>query len=99
MKWDTLKKMNLASEKINDQSIYNGEEFSKLLIFISGNLDEAYRMANDVHDVDTDADILHEHSKKINFLKCIHLRQSIANYLDISLDLDYALERIKEFHS
>jgi len=22
-----------------------------------------------------------------------------ANYLDISLDLDYALEKIKEFHS
>ncbi len=39
------------------------------------------------------------YQKKINFLKCIHLRQSIANYLDISLDLDYALERIKEYHS
>jgi hypothetical protein len=39
------------------------------------------------------------YQKKINFLKCIHLRQSQANYLDISLDLDYALEKIKEFHS
>ncbi|MBU1144148.1 MAG: hypothetical protein KKH92_10975 [Firmicutes bacterium] len=39
------------------------------------------------------------YSKKINFLKCIHLRYSQANYLNISLDLDYAIEKIKEFHN
>ncbi len=38
------------------------------------------------------------YNKKINFLKCIRLRYSQANYLDVSLDLEYAKEKIKEFH-
>lgn len=43
-------------------------KYKKLLIFISGNLDEAYRMADNVTDIDTDADIIHEKTKSINIL-------------------------------
>jgi hypothetical protein len=38
------------------------------------------------------------YNKKINFLKCIHLRYSQRNYIDIKLDLEYAENKIKEFH-
>lgn len=43
-------------------------KYNNLLIFICGNLDEAYKMAKEVSDVDTDADILHEMSKNISVL-------------------------------
>lgn len=40
-------------------------DYSKLLIFVSGNLDEAYSMSESVEDCDTDADIFHDKTKKI----------------------------------
>jgi len=43
-------------------------DMSKTLVFISGNLDEAYSFAKTVQDADTHADIYHELSKKISFL-------------------------------
>ena len=42
--------------------------YSKLLIIVCGNLDEAYSMSDDVSDVDIDADILHAFSKSISVL-------------------------------
>lgn len=39
--------------------------YNKLLIFISGNLDEAFSLADRVTDCDTDADIFHELTKQI----------------------------------
>ena len=41
-------------------------DFSKSLIFVIGNLDEAYHMSNIV-SADQDPDLLHEESKKITF--------------------------------
>lgn len=43
-------------------------DMSKTLVFISGNLDEAYSFAKTVQDADTHADIYHELSKKISFV-------------------------------
>jgi Peptidase family M41/ATPase family associated with various cellular activities (AAA) len=44
-------------------------DYSKLLIFVSGNLDEMYEdMAKTVQDCDTDADIFHELTKKLSII-------------------------------
>jgi len=75
MKMSTLEKMELIRNSINDKNINNGKNYNKLLIFISGNIDEAFRMAENVSDVDSDADIYHEQSKKINFL---HIKRALT---------------------
>lgn len=44
-------------------------DYSKLLVFVSGNLDEMYTdIAASVQDCDTDADIFHELSKKLSLI-------------------------------
>ena len=44
-------------------------DYSKLLIFVAGNLDEMYRRtAQRVEDCDTDADIFHELTKKLSII-------------------------------
>jgi len=58
----------LLSETSDNNSLYSNKIYSKLLIFISGNLDEAFIMANETTSTDIDADIFHKHSKKINIL-------------------------------
>lgn len=68
MLWDDAHKMKVAIARIESQDTYEGDDFSKLLVIISGNLDEAYRMAANVSDCSVDADVLHEFTKKINIL-------------------------------
>lgn len=69
MKYSEDHVLELASEKIEKQEVFSSLDYSKLLIFVSGNLDEAYKMTKrNISDVDTDADILHEFSKKIDYL-------------------------------
>lgn len=70
MTWDTTKKIRVVENKLKNIKLSKKiRRYSKLLIFISGNLDEAYEMAEDVSEVNIDADILHEFSKKIDILK------------------------------
>lgn len=76
MKLDTNEILNLVSKAIDDPTIYEGDFYSKLLIIISGNLDEAYRMSEETDNSDVDADILHEHSKRITF---IDIKSALAN--------------------
>lgn len=52
----------------NEQIILQGADYSKSLIFVCGNLDNAYSMARSVSDADSDADILHEYSKRISII-------------------------------
>jgi hypothetical protein len=68
MKWDTTQKMKILQDKMTDKSIYKPEVYGKLLIFISGNLDEAYDMAGDTSETDVEADLFHKHSLKVNLL-------------------------------
>lgn len=68
MTWDTHKKIEVVFEKMEDKTAYQDEVYSKLLIFISGNLDEAYTMADETSQVEIDADYFHERSKQISFL-------------------------------
>jgi hypothetical protein len=53
--------MNAKSQK----KIYEPIDHSKTLIIISGNLDEAFIMANQTSEADIDADIFHAYTKKI----------------------------------
>jgi len=68
MTWDTMKKSMIIIKGLKSTDIYEGKSYSKLLIIISGNLDEAYRMAHDVGDADLSADVFHEFSKKIDMI-------------------------------
>lgn len=68
MLWDEEKRNNILSTKLNDPYIYEGASYSKLLIFISGNLDEAFSMSKYSSDVNHDADAMHSMSKNINII-------------------------------
>jgi cell division protease FtsH len=65
MGWDEKKQLDILYSAVKEQSTFEGDSYSKLLIFISGNLDEAYSMSKATSNSDIDADILHEFSKKI----------------------------------
>ena len=67
-KWSDSKKKQIILKRLIDKTIFEEEDYTKSLIFISGNLDEAYGFTKDVKEVDIDADILHEMSKKVNIL-------------------------------
>tara|TARA_R110000824_G_scaffold12226_6_gene53556 strand:- start:17374 stop:19347 length:1974 start_codon:yes stop_codon:yes gene_type:complete len=66
--WDDTDKRDKILERMNDKSIFEEEDFSQSLIFISGNIDEAYGFTRNAKEVDLDADLLHEISKRINIL-------------------------------
>ena len=67
MQWSKEKK-NQELEKALKSEESVSTDYSKLLIFISGNLDSAFIGSSDVDNVDIDANILHELTKKINFM-------------------------------
>lgn len=46
----------------------NVHDFTKCLIFVAGNLDEAFSSAGDVANCDMDADYFHEQTKKISII-------------------------------
>lgn len=68
IQWGPEKKIQVLNEKLNEKSTYESETYSKLLIFISGNIDEAYAMADATDETDIDADVFHQHSLRINML-------------------------------
>ena len=47
------------------KKIYEPVDYSRMLIIISGNLDEAFRMSGQTSEADVDADIFHAFTKKI----------------------------------
>jgi hypothetical protein len=65
MTWD-IQKINMLCREALDKRVSSEIDYSKLLVFICGNLDEAYRMAGTLEDCDTDADIFHEETKRIS---------------------------------
>ena len=67
MNEDTI--CNLVLDKIRTSSTDDFQiQYNKCLIFISGNIDEAYKMSDRVNDADISADTLHNHLKKINII-------------------------------
>jgi cell division protease FtsH len=68
MMWDEEQKYHMLTDALNNQDTFEGDSYQQLLIFISGNIDEAYSMASNTDDADMDADIFYEFSKRINFV-------------------------------
>ena len=66
--WTHEQKMKTVFRKIEDKSIYDHLDYTKLLIFVSGNIDEAYTFAKQAEEADVDADIFHQQSQQINIL-------------------------------
>jgi cell division protease FtsH len=66
MQWDQETKLKKGQEALNNDATFEGVSYSKMLIIIAGNIDEAYSMSSDVSNADIDADIFHEYPKKIN---------------------------------
>ncbi|MBK9336526.1 MAG: AAA family ATPase [Lewinellaceae bacterium] len=57
--------MALVTEAKSHKTMYEPVDYSKLLIIISGNLDEAFHMATQTAESDIDADIFHAFTRKI----------------------------------
>lgn len=65
MKWKVTKIEEMCKQAIDKRE--NPEiDYTKLLIFICGNLDEAFKIADDLENCDTDADIFYKLSCKIS---------------------------------
>jgi len=75
MTWNDQKKTELLRNALKDDEICEGVSYPKMLIIISGNIDDAYTMADDVSDADTDADVFHDFSKKINV---VNIKNALA---------------------
>jgi hypothetical protein len=72
MKMSLDERMQKMDDSLKAGNVNEGKSYEKLLIFISGNLDEAFKMAEDVEDSESDADIMHELSKRVNLVKIKH---------------------------
>ena len=72
MKMNLDERMRLLEESLKSVNVNEGKSYEKLLIFVSGNLDEAFQMAEDVEDSESDADIMYELSKRINVIHIKH---------------------------
>ena len=57
--------IKLIRKKQKEKKIYEPEDYSKMLIIISGNLDEAFQMSKETSEADVDANIYHAFTKKI----------------------------------
>ena len=66
--WSDEKKLSMVFNKMEDKSIYDHMDYRKLLIFISGNIDEAYHFAKRTDETEIDADVFHQRSLRINIL-------------------------------
>lgn len=75
MEMSLEERIELMEETLKSGNINEGNSYEKLLIFISGNLDEAFKMADDVEETERDADIYHELSKRINI---IHIKNALS---------------------
>jgi cell division protease FtsH len=59
---------NICEEAVKDLSKTDPKPYSRALIILAGNIDEAYSVASDVAEIDINADWFHEYCKKINFI-------------------------------
>jgi cell division protease FtsH len=89
MKPDEL--LNRLLEKRSKKKIYEAVNHAKTLIIISGNLDDAFTMANATGETDVDADIFHAFTEKItlidikNSLSKIFRPEQVARFGNIHL--------------
>jgi hypothetical protein len=72
MQWDRAERDAHVAERMAQGNVGDSFDYTKLLIVICGNIDEAYSMSEDVADADIDADTLHAFSKKISIIQIKH---------------------------
>jgi cell division protease FtsH len=65
---DEEQMISMILEAKENKNIYEPVDHSKTLIIISGNLDEAFEMAQQTSEADIDADIYHAFTKKITMV-------------------------------
>ncbi|MCP3685238.1 MAG: hypothetical protein GY861_21450 [bacterium] len=65
MKWSVEEREEAIQRALNSESTYEADVYGNLLVFVLGNLDEAYSMARSVSDAEVDADIFNEAASKI----------------------------------
>jgi hypothetical protein len=75
MRMSVEQRTEIMEDSLKLGNVNEGKSYEKLLIFISGNLDEAFTMADEVEDSERDADIYHELSKRINI---IHIKHALS---------------------
>jgi cell division protease FtsH len=75
MKMSVEQRMEIMEDSLKLGNVNEGKTYEKMLIFISGNLDEAFTMAEEIEDSERDADIYHELSKRINI---IHIKNALS---------------------
>ena len=68
MGWSIDKNIKVLQNCLDSAETFNSENYSQLLIIVSGNLDEAFGMASHASNADIDADVFHDHSTRINFV-------------------------------
>lgn len=76
MKWDRAERDARITEKLSQGNVGDSFDYTKLLIIVCGNIDEAYSMSDDVSDADIDADTLHAFSKNISIIQIKHALSS-----------------------
>ncbi len=64
MTWEKVKIRGMIEKHITENKD-RPYDYTKCLIFVSGNLDEAFKMAESVEDCDTSADVFHSYTLKI----------------------------------
>lgn len=60
--------LNELYANLQNQNQYQPTTYNKLLIIISGNLDDAYPFSGQVSEADIDPDIIYRESKKVNII-------------------------------
>jgi len=75
MELSSIERVEMLEEHLKNNNVNEGKSYEKLLIFISGNLDEAFKIANAVEDNEGDADIYHELSKRVSI---INIKDALA---------------------
>lgn len=75
MKMTLEERLKIMEDTLKKGNINEGKSYEKLLIFISGNIDCAFKMSEDVENSETDADVYHELSKRVNI---VHIKAALA---------------------
>ncbi|MEM9931416.1 MAG: AAA family ATPase, partial [Bacteroidota bacterium] len=68
--------IGLILQAKEQKKIYEPVDYSKTLIIISGNLDDAFKMATETSEADIDADIYHAFTKKITL---VDIKNALSN--------------------
>jgi hypothetical protein len=76
MAWDNDTRMKKVKERLTASDAFTGTKYKKLLIIVSGNLDEAFQMSGSVDDADLDADVYHEYSKNVDI---VTIKRALTN--------------------